>query len=68
MATARAMESDCSSDGEILEQSSVIEPYIDEPLAESGDELEENETDDEDGLSSATLVERYDKDVPVSTW
>ena len=38
MATARAMESDYSSDGEILEQSSVIEPYIDEPLAESGDE------------------------------
>ena len=67
MATAHAMESDCSSisvssskesssDGEILEQSSVIVPYIDEPLAEKN------------GLSSATLAKRYDKDVPVSTW
>ena len=45
----------------------MIELYIDEPLAESGDELEENETDDENGLSSATLAKRYDKDGPVST-
>ena len=35
-------------------------------LSSRSDELQENKTDDEDSLSSATLAKRYDKDVPVS--
>jgi hypothetical protein len=77
MATAR--ESDCSStsslsskescsESEILEQSSLVEPYSNEPLASSGDEFEDPQTDDEDGISSQTLAQRYDKEIPVDSW
>jgi hypothetical protein len=78
MATAR--ESDCASssslslqesmsENEVLEQSSMVEAYSNEPLASSGDELpEENETDDEDGIPSATLAQRYDREVTVESW
>ena len=57
-----------SSEDEILVQSSLIEPYSNEPLASSGDEFEEATTDDEDGISSETLAQRFDKEVPVSSW
>ena len=77
MATAR--ESDCASssslsslesmsENEVLEQSSMVEAYSNEPLASSGDELPEDETDDEDGIPSATLAQRYDKEVTVESW
>ena len=66
------MENDCSSisfsslknysDDESLEQSSVIELYIDKPFAEGGDELKESETDDEDCPSPMKLAKRYDKE------
>ena len=65
---ATALESDCastssssskdsSSKNDILEQSSFVEPYTNELLASSGDEFEENETDDEDGILSQTLAQ-----------
>ena len=65
---ATALESDCastssssskdsSSKNDIFEQSSFVEPYTNEPLASSGDEFEENETDDEDGILSQTLAQ-----------
>ena len=42
-----------SSDSEILEQSSMVQPYSNETLASCGDELmDENETDDKDSISS----------------
>ena len=33
---------DSSSESDVLEQSSFVEPYTNEPLASSGDEFEEN--------------------------
>ena len=59
---------DSSSESDVLEQSSFVEPYTNEPLASSGDEFEENETDDEDGMSSQTLAQRYEKEIPVESW
>ena len=81
MATAKEItkESECSSsssssskesssEDEILEQSSLVEPYSNEPLASSADEFDESTTDDEDGISSETLGKRFDKEVPVNSW
>ena len=78
MATARETDGDSSSslssqesssDNEILEQSSLVQPYSNEPLASSGDEMvDENETDDEDGISSQTLAQQYEKEIPVQSW
>ena len=51
-----------SSDNEILELSCLVQPYSIEPLASSGDEMvDENETENEDGISSQTLAQRYEK-------
>ena len=78
MATARETDGasssslssqESSSDNEILEQSSLVQAYSNEPLASSGDEMvDENETDDEDGISSQTLAQRYEKEIPVQSW
>ncbi len=76
---ATACESDCSSasslslkescsESEILEQASLVKPYSNESLVSSGDEFEDPETDDEDGISSQTLAQRYDKEIPVDAW
>ena len=58
---------DCPSESDVLEQSSFVEPYTKEPLASSSDEFEQTETDDEDGISSQTLVQRYEKEIPVES-
>ena len=47
---------DSSSESDVLEQSSVVEPYTNEPLASSGDEFEQTETDDEDGISTSVKL------------
>ena len=52
---------DSSSESDVLEQSSFVEPYTKEPLASSGDELAQTETDDEDGISSQTLARKGNK-------
>ena len=39
---------DSSSESDVLEQSSFVEPYTNESLASSSDEFEQTETDDED--------------------
>ena len=59
---------DSSSESDVLEQFSFVEPYTNEPLASSGDEFEQTETDDEDGISSQTLAQRYEKEIPVESW
>ena len=47
---------DSSNESDVLEQSSFVEPYTNEPLASSGDEFEQTETDDEDGISSCAAI------------
>lgn len=42
------------------------EPYEDEPLTNSGDEVEAQEVDDVDGLSTETLSKRFEKGTPCS--
>ena len=59
---------DSSSESDVLEQSSFVEPYTNEPLASSGDEYEQTETDDEDIISSLTFGQRYEKEIPVESW
>ena len=59
-----------SSEEEIGSDIGHIPPYECENLAssdENGGGLEEDEVD-EDGLSAATLEQRFDKTVPVSAW
>jgi len=47
---------------------SQIRPYQDEPLAEDAEgSTEENEVDD-DGLTTAALEARYEREVPVNSW
>ena len=59
-------ETEGSADNEdIAEQSSVVQPYQFEPLADS--EYEEDETD-EDGILRETLEARFKKDVSVNSW
>ncbi|XP_028418737.1 uncharacterized protein LOC114544255 [Dendronephthya gigantea] len=66
--SSNSSSQESASEDEILEQSSLIVPYSNEPLASSGDEFDESTTDDEDGISSETLGKRWSKDVPVNSW
>ena len=50
---------------DVIEQSSVVQPYQFEPLAES--DYEEDETD-EDGILRETLEARFKKTIAVSSW
>ena len=55
-----------STDNEdVVEQSSVVQPYQFEPVAES--DYEEDETD-EDGILRETLEARCKKTIAVSSW
>ena len=65
--TSNSSSKDSSSENDILEQSSIVEPYSNEPLASSNDDFEENETDDEDGILSQALAQRYEKEIPVDS-
>ena len=59
-------ESEESSDNEdIIEQSSVVQPYQFEPVADS--DYEEEQTD-ENGIVRETLEVRYNKTIAVSLW
>ena len=49
----------------VVEQSSVVQPYQFEPVADS--DYEEDETD-EDGILRETLEARFTKTVAVSSW
>jgi hypothetical protein len=50
---------------DVVEQSSVVQPYQFEPVADS--DYEEDETD-EDGILRETLEARFTKTVAVSSW
>ena len=55
-----------STDNEdIAEQSSVVQPYKFEPVADS--DYEEDQTD-EDGILRETLEARFKKNVAVNSW
>ena len=55
-----------STDNEdVVEQSSVVQPYQFEPVAES--DYEEDETD-EDGILRETLEARFKKTIAFSSW
>ena len=55
-----------STDNEdVVEQSSVVQPYQFEAVAES--DYEEDETD-EDGILRETLEARFKKTIVVSSW
>ena len=55
-----------STDNEdAVEQSSVVQPYQFEPVAES--DYEEDETDEE-GILRETLEARFKKTIAVSSW
>lgn len=59
-------ETEGSTDNEdIAEQSSVVQPYQFEPVADS--DYEEDQTD-EDGILRETLEARFKKNVAVNSW
>jgi hypothetical protein len=59
-------DSEQSTDHEdVVEQSSVVQPYQFEPVADS--DYEEEETD-EDGILREQLEARFNKTVPLSSW
>jgi hypothetical protein len=52
-----------------FEQSSVVQAYSNEPLASTSDECSSGEqTDDEEGIPSATIAQRFDGIIPVNSW
>lgn len=60
-----------SSGEDLIEQSSIVQPYSNEPLASDSDESEppgDGETDDEDGIPLATIAQRFDRVVQVDSW
>ena len=57
-----------SSEDDLIEQSSVVQAYSNEPLASTNDEDSDNATDDEDGIPSAIIAQRFDGIVPVDSW
>ena len=57
-----------SSEDDLIEQSSVVQAYSNEPLASTSDEDSDNATDDEDGIPSAIIAQRFDGIAPVDSW
>lgn len=66
-ATNSSLE-ESSSEEDFVEQSSITQAYTNEPLADSDDEEDGNETNDEDGIASAILAQRYHRTVQVNSW
>ena len=67
------VESSLSHEEENLSVTGKILAYQDEPLATSDDDgdtinVEDDEDADEDGLTSAMLLQRFENTEPVSTW
>lgn len=65
------VESSLSDEEENLSVTGEILAYQDEPLATSDDgdpNIEDEEDADEDGLTSAMLLRRFENTEPVSTW
>ena len=58
-------ETEGSTDEDIAEQSSVVQPYQFEPVGDS--DYEEDQTD-EDGILRETLEARFKKNVAVNSW
>jgi hypothetical protein len=54
-----------STDEDIVEQSSVVQPYLFEPVTDS--DYEEDQTD-EDGVLRETLEATFNKNVAVNSW
>ena len=60
---------DSSDSEDVFEQSSVVQAYSNEPLASTSDECSSDEqTDDEDGIPSATIAQRFGGIIPVNSW
>lgn len=59
-----------SSDSEdLFEQSSAVQAYSNEPLASTSDDgSSDDQTDDEDGIPSDTIAQRFDGSIPVNSW
>lgn len=48
---------------------SIVQPYQDEPIADlQGDEIEEDDVDDEDGIRFTVLESRFENQETVSNW
>jgi hypothetical protein len=62
-----SQESGTESESEEMEVVSIVQPYADEPLAHLSDE-DEDEEDDQDGLTPAVLRSRFEDEVSVSDW
>ena len=60
---------ECSGE-DLIEQALVVQAYLNEPLASDSDEFEPSnvETDDEDGIPSVTIAQRFDRVVQVDSW
>ena len=60
---------DVSEDSDVDEivSSSLVESYQDEPCAHSSDE-EANEEEDNNGLSPAILLARFEGEISVDEW
>lgn len=56
-----------SGDSEEMEIIGIVEPYADEPLAHTSDE-DEDDKDDQDGLTPAVLRSRFEGEVSVNDW
>ena len=57
-----------SSEDDLIEQSSVVQAYSNEPLASTSDKDSDNATDNADGIPSAIIAQRFDGIVPVDSW
>ena len=55
------------SDSDEMEVVGMVQPYADEPLAHTSDE-DEDEQDDQDGLTPAVLRARFEGEVSVNDW
>ena len=65
------VESSLSYEEENLPVTGETSAYQDEPLANSDDgdsNIEDEEDADEDGLTSAMILRRFENTEPVSTW
>lgn len=64
--TSGSSEEELLTDEDIGEQSSLVQPYQDEPMASS--DYEDEPEADEDGIERADLEARFLRTVPVDSW
>lgn len=66
--SASSSQENCSEE-DFIEQSLIFQAYTNEPLADidNRDERNGEETDDKDGMLSATLAQRFHREVEVNS-